>query len=78
MSPAPRLIEPREPNVSVNLFTPDTMLLRPLIIVIIPSELAIFSIVSVQVFLRRLREPSHDFAVLSRNIQYHSQHDISC
>lgn len=77
-NPAPRPIVPRVPNVSVNLFAPDIIFSKPLIIEITPSEFAIFSIVSVQVFLRRLRLPSQDFAVLSRNIQYHSQHDISC
>lgn len=57
MSPAPNPIDPREPSVSVNLFAPDMIFSKPLIIAIIPSELAIFSIVSAHVFFRRLRLP---------------------
>ena len=55
--PTPNPIDPREPNVSVNLFTTDIIPFKPLMIEIIASEFAIFSIVSVHVFLRRFNEP---------------------
>ena len=55
--PTPNPIDPSEPNVSVNLFAPDMIFSKPLIIAIIPSELAIFSIVSAHVFLRRFKLP---------------------
>lgn len=76
--PAPSPIVPKEPSAEVTSFITLNNPLKLLSMVIIASEFATFSTVSVQVFSNLLRLPSQDFAVLSRNIQYHSQHDISC
>lgn len=69
---------PKEPSAEVTSFITLNNPLKLLSMVIIASEFATFSTVSVQVLERRFNEPSHDSDVFFRKIQYHSQHDISC